>query len=186
MKKALGFTSFEFYFVMSVVGIIMLVAIQRYLQLAEDTKRFSFEVVAKHFSAAVYNHHARWIVTQQHSKARRLDVEDMAVEDMAVQFTSEGWPLAIVTEKPLAPAVTAPAVTVAGCLSLWHNLLQNPPSVSYEGGSPYGSRMYHLVLLPDIGCRFALVTEPAHEFYFDYMPFLGQIIFHSPAIAKNN
>ena len=52
MKKTLGFTSFEFYFVLSVIGIIVLVAMQRYVYLAEETKRLSFEVVAKHFNAS--------------------------------------------------------------------------------------------------------------------------------------
>ena len=180
MKKMLGFTSFEFYFVMSVIGIIVLVAMQRYLQLAEETKRLSFEVVAKHFNASVYNHHARWIMAQQQIKTFRLEVDGLDI-----QFSPQGWPLAANNNTKVSD------VSLVSCLSLWNNLLQNPPSISYEGGDPYGSRAYHLEVLhlevlPERSCRFEMVTERPSEFYFDYMPFSGKVIFHSPPITKNN
>ncbi len=176
MKKTLGFTSFEFYFVMSVIGIIVLVATQRYLQLAEETKRLSFEVVAKHFNASVYNHHARWLIAQKQTKVFQLDVDGLDV-----QFSPQGWALAVANNNTQTSDVSS-----ASCLSLWNNLLQNPPSISYEGGDPYGSRVYHLEILPEGGCRFELVTARPKEFYFDYMPFSGKVIFHSPPIAINN
>ena len=176
MKKMLGFTSFEFYFVMSVIGIIVLVAMQRYLQLAEETKRLSFEVVAKHFNGSVYNHHARWIMAQQQAKTFRLEVDGADIH-----FSPQGWALAVINNN-----TKISDVPLVSCLSLWNNLLQNPPSISFEGGDPYGSRTYHLEVLPEGGCRFELVTERPNEFYFDYMPFSGKVIFHSPPITKNN
>lgn len=176
MKKMLGFTSFEFYFVMSIIGIIVLVAMQRYVQLAEETKRLRFEVVAKHFNAAVYNHHARWIMAQQQTKIFRLDVDGLDI-----QFSPQGWPLEVISKN----AKTS-GVSVGSCLSLWGNLLQNPPSISFGGGDLYGSRAYHLTLLPEGGCRFELVTDSPSEFYFDYMPFSGKVMLHSPPITKNN
>jgi hypothetical protein len=176
MKKMLGFTSFEFYFVISVIGIIVLVAMQRYSQLAEETKRLSFEVVAKHFNASVYNHHARWIMAQQQTKIFLLNIEGLDI-----QFTAQGWPSAVVTEKPLLPVVS-----IASCLSLWNNLLQNPPSISYDGGDPYGSRIYHLSVSREGACRFELITESPGEFYFEYAPLSGRVIFHSLPITKNN
>lgn len=177
MKKNLGFTSFEFYFVMSIIGIIVLVAMQRYLQLAEETRRLSFEVVAKHFNASVYNHHARWIMAQQQTKTFRLDVDGLDI-----QFSLQGWPLAVITNKSQTSGVS-----VASCLSLWNNLLQNPPSISYDGGDPYGSRIYHLSLSHEANtCRFELITEHSEEFYFEYAPLSGSVTFHTPPITKNN
>ncbi|HOY21920.1 MAG TPA: hypothetical protein PK002_02145 [Cellvibrio sp.] len=176
MKKMLGFTSFEFYFVMSVIGIIVLVAMQRYLQLAEETKRLSFEVVAKHFNASVYNYHARWIMAQQQTKTFRLELDGLDI-----QFSPQGWALAVINNN-----TKISDTSLANCLSLWNNLLQNPPSISYDGGDPYGSRVYHLKVLPEGGCRFELTTDHPKEFYFDYMPFSGKVISHSQPITKNN
>ena len=177
MKKMLGFTSFEFYFVLSVIGIIVLVGMQRYLYLAEETRRLSFEVVAKHFNASVYNYHARWIMAQQQTKTFQL-----SIDGLAIQFSSQGWPLAVAAEKPLSPVVS-----VASCLSLWNNLLQNPPSISSAGGDPYGSRIYHLSVSPEVNsCRFELITEHSEQFYFEYSPLSGGVVFHAPPITENN
>ena len=176
MKKNLGFTSFEFYFVMSVIGIIVLVAMQRYVQLAEETRRLSFEVVAKHFNAAVYNNHARWIVAQQHTKTFRLKLDGVDI-----QFSPQGWPLAVLTNEPMVAGVS-----VNSCLSLWQSLLQNPPSISYYGGDPYGSRHYHLSLSLENACRFELITEQPGQFYFEYAPYFGKVLFFTPPITKNN
>lgn len=177
MKKTLGFTSFEFYFVMSVIGIIVLIATQRYLQLAEDTRRFSFEVIAKHFSTAVYSHHARWIMAQSQTSSRQLNIDGIHV-----LFSSDGWPIAIVAGGRLA----SEEVSIASCLSLWNNLLQNPPLISVEGYAPYGSSAYHLSLSQTASCRYELVAEQPGEFYFEYAPVSGLMIFHTPAITKNN
>jgi len=176
MKKTLGFTSFEFYFVMSIIGILVLIATQRYLQLAEETKRLTFEAVAKNFNAAVYNHHARWIMAQQQAKTFQLNVDGLDI-----QFSPHGWPLAVLTKEPLAAGVS-----VNSCLSLWNSLLQNPPSISYYDGGPYGSRRYHLSLSLENACRFELITEQPGEFYFEYAPYFGRVLFFTPPITKNN
>lgn len=176
MKKMLGFTSFEFYFVMSVIGIIVLIATQRYLQLAEETKRLSIEVVAKNFSAVVYNHHARWIMAQSQTSTRQL-----YIDGVNVLFSNEGWPLAIAASEQLVSEVST-----ASCLSLWNHLLQNPPSISVEGSAPYGSHAYHLSLPQVTRCRFELVSQQPGEFYFEYEPLSGRLIFHTLAITKNN
>lgn len=176
MKKNLGFTSFEFYFVMSVIGLIVLVGLQRYLQLAEETKGLKVEILSHYFSASVYNHHARWLMAQQQENKLL-----MTIDGVDIQFSKGGWPLAVVTNKPL---VNGP--TVSGCLSLWNSFLQNPPAVSYEGGDAYGTRAYHLSLSPEANCRFEFITKHPNEFYFDYDPASGKVIFHSPSITKNS
>ncbi len=175
MKKMLGFTSFEFYFVMSAIGIIVLIAMQRYLQLAEDTKRFGFDVIAKHFSTAVYNHRARWIMAQSQTNTRELQIDGLTI-----LFSAEGWPLAIVAREPFPSEVST-----STCLSLWHNLLQNSPSISSEEAS-YGSQAYHLSLPQANTCRFEMASEPRGTFYFEYAPISGRIIFHTPSSTKNN
>ena len=90
MKRSLGFTRFEFYFVVSIVGILVLIATQRYRHLADETKRLSFDVIAKHFSAAVYNHHARWILTQPKTNTRQINIDGLNI-----LFSDDGWPIAL-------------------------------------------------------------------------------------------
>jgi MSHA pilin protein MshB len=176
MKKAQGFASFEFYFVMSIIGIIALIAIQRYTQVAEETKRLSFDVLAKHFQAAVLNYHSRWIMVQQQTKTFPLPIDGLDV-----QFTAEGWPIDIGVGEQLSPVASA-----SSCLRLWENLLQNSPPISYEGGEPYGSYAYHVRFSLENGCRYELVTENPGEFYFEYSPVSGEVLFHMPPITKNN
>jgi hypothetical protein len=175
MKKNLGFTSFEFYFVMSVIGVIVLVGLQRYLQLGEETKRLNVEMLSHYFSASVYNHHARWIMAQEENRA------SLEVDGNKIQFSPQGWPLALVTNKPMLKVAS-----VSGCLSLWNSFLQNPPSISYEGGDAYGTRTYHLSISPEANCRFEFITKHPTEYYFDYNPVSGAVIFHSPTITKNS
>lgn len=176
MKKSLGFTSFEFYFVMSIIGIIVLVAAQRYVQLAEEAKRLGVEVLAKHFSAAVYNHHARWIMAQSQTSTRHL-----IIDGVDVLFSRDGWPIAIAAGEGLGSEVST-----TSCLSLWNHLLQSPPSISVEGHEPYGSHAYHLSLPQAASCRFELVGNRPSGYYFDYTPVSGEVVFHSLPITKNN
>lgn len=175
MKKNLGFTRFEFYFVISVVGLIMLAATQRYSLLAEETKRLTFEALAKNFSAAVYNHHALWIMAQQQS----TKVSQIDINGAELHFSAQGWPFAVIS-KGAAPAPSP----VRNCLSLWKNLLQNSPSISYNGGNAYGTSTYHLSLTPDGKCRFELTTKQPQEYYFDYAAIDGMLTIHSAPITK--
>lgn len=177
MKKNLGFTSFEFYFVMSVIGLILIVGIQRYYRLAEETQRLSFEILAQNFSASVFNHRARWIMAQQ-SPNRPFQ---LVVENSVIQFSLQGWPIAVDSND-----YKNEKVTVAGCLSLWNAFLQNPPAISVAGGDSYGSRQYHLSVTNDRKCRFELVTPQPKGFYFEYSPLSGQVKTYTLPIAKNS
>src|SRR5437868_1938693 len=92
MKTNAGFSSFEFYFVMVVIGLIMLIGLQRYFQLAEDVKRFSFEVLAQHFNTAVYNFHTQWLLAQADGGQKNT----VELEGVNVHFSDKGWPLSVV------------------------------------------------------------------------------------------
>ena len=173
MKKSLGFSSFEFYFVVSVIGLVLIVGIQRYYRLAEDTQRLSFEILANNFSAAIYNHRARWLMAQQSSE----NTDQLKIENTLVQFSAEGWPIAV-------DARASKKINLSNCLSLWNSLLQNPPAISFAGGEPYGSYKYHLNLTADNKCRFELVKPKG--FYFEYSPVSGQVKTYTLPIAKNS
>lgn len=178
MKKSLGFSSFEFYFVMSVIGLILIVGIQRYFKLAEEAQRFSFEILAQNFSAAVYNHRIRWIIAQQTPEKNN----QISIENLLIQFTSQGWPIAVGTTRQSI----GEQVTLTGCVSLWNAFLQNPPAISFLGGDPYGSRPYHVDLTPEGKCHFELVMPESKSFYFEYSPLSGQVKTYTVPITKNS
>ncbi|RYY01664.1 MAG: hypothetical protein EOO53_16870 [Gammaproteobacteria bacterium] len=187
MKKNLGFTSFEFYFVMAAIGLVVLIGIQRYLQLAEETKRFSFEIAANNFNAAVYNYHARWLISRKdqarlseansvQANLSQANLSKVNIDGKNILFSEKGWPLAV--DLDLAN------VSLKTCLSLWNNFLQNSPSISYEGSDLYGTRAYHLSL-PDIEtCRFEFITDHPQELYFDYLPASGDMKLNTPPVEK--
>lgn len=176
MKKNIGFTSFEFYFVMAAIGLVVLVGIQRYFRLAEDTQKFSFELLAQHFSTSVYNMHSEWILLQQASDHKKIAM----INGNTFRFTDDGWPLGF------SKSVVNDEVVLAGCRDLWLSLLQNPEPISFYGGDPYGSRRYNLLLTQDHNCRFEMLTQKPQEYYFDYSPKTGQLLIHIPVIKRPN
>lgn len=187
MKDARGFSSFEFYFTVSIIGIVVLFGIQRYLKLAEETRRFAFEVLAQHFNTSVYNLHAYWTLEQNRSGQAMV----VPVQGMMIYFSDTGWPIAAIQpsedqnrQEQSPQKMRAPAVTLASCRSLWFGLLQNPAALSYEGGDAYGSRAYHLSLTADRHCRFEFLGDKPGAYYFDYSPLMGQMNLHLPPITK--
>ena len=175
MKKNLGFTRFEFYFVISAISIITLFAIQRYLTLAEETRHFSVEMIVRNFSAVIYNHHARWIMAQQNQS----DASQLNIDGVDIQFSQTGWPVAVLAQKNIVSELS-----ITSCLSLWQNFLQNPPLISVSSDA-YGTQAYHLSLPKADTCRYEFVNAQPNEFYVDYKPISGEFIFHTlPFIQK--
>lgn len=183
MIKMRGMNSFEFYLVMATIGVIVLVGIQRYLQLAEQTRRFGFEVVARHFNTSVYNLHVRWMLAQDRTGPNNL----VSVQGMWIQFSDTGWPMAAYNTqdgKLIDSQLLPVAVSLESCKSLWFALLQNPAGLSYPAGDAYGTRPYHLSLTPDRQCRFEFISSEPGAYYFDYSSSSGQVSVHLPATQK--
>ena len=176
MKKNFGFTSFEFYFVISVIGVITLIAIQRYSALAEETRRTRFEIIAGNFSAVIYNHHARWIIAQQNQH----DLPSLVIDDLDIQFSPNGWPVAVLANKNIVSEIS-----ITSCLSLWQHFLQNAPLISFDGGDAYGTQNYHLSMPDAQTCRYEFVQSESNPLYVDYTPASGKFVFHKlPLIPK--
>lgn len=190
MKSWRGFSSFEFYFAVSVIGIVVLFGVQRYLQLGEQAKRSAFEILSQNFNTSIYNLHAYWILAQGRSESKNV----VPVQGMLIYFSETGWPISAVqgSAASLGDSETAqlnrlaPTVSLTTCKSLWYGLLQNPALLSYEGGDSYGTHPYHLSLTQDRRCRFELVGGMPGSYYFDYSIITGQISLHLPAITKDS
>jgi len=175
MKKNLGFTRFEFYFVISVIGVVTLIAIQRYSALAEETRRLSFEIIAGNFSAVIYNHHARWIISQQNQS----ELSSLLIDGVDVEFSPSGWPMSASAKKNIVNGIS-----ITSCLSLWQHFLQDAPLISFVGGDAYGMQTYHLSMPDPQTCRYEFVrSQPS--LYIDYEPASGKLVFHKlPLISK--
>jgi len=173
MKKLAGYTSFEFYVVVTVIGLIVLVGVQHYSRLAAQTQQLSFEVLARNFSASVFNLHARWLMSKQAS----FMSTSTTIDASTVQFTPEGWPLAVGMKNLVTPSVSS-------CLSLWQSLLQNSPPISYAGGDAYKSHSYHLTITPEKHCHFEFITARPNEYFFEYSPLSGQVLINLSSIPK--
>lgn len=177
MKKSLGFSSFEFYFVMVVIGVILLFGIQRYNKLADETHRLSFEVLAQNFSAAVYAHHARWITSQQVSDSNAV----IEVDNKRIQFSREGWPLGADLQD-----FTSVQITLPGCFSLWGVFLQNAPAISVFTHELPNTHPYQLKLTSEGNCRYEWTAPNNRKFYFEYSPTTGSVKSQSWAIPRNS
>lgn len=177
MKKNLGFSSFEFYFVVSVIGLILIVGFQRYYALLDETRRLSFEVLAQNFSAAVYSQRAHWIVAQQ-TNGPKLQLE---IDGLQVQFSEEGWPQSVDVHGPVEQVPP-----ISKCLSLWIHFLQNAPLMSVEMSSRQDAPYYFLSVTQNNSCRYHWVDKNQNGFYFEYSPSTGIIKTSVLSIAKDS
>ncbi len=175
-----GFASFEFYFVMVVISLLVVVGIHRYLQLAEEVQRFSFEALAKNFSTAIYNAHEQWFI--RHQDPVYENIVDLSGEK--IHMSEQGWPLSVVDDNAAADASPVQTASIRSCVQLWMHLLQNPKPISYVGGDAFGTRAYHLSLTETGECRYQLLVKNTIQVFFDYSPTTGQVVIHSQVERK--
>lgn len=166
MEQNRGFSSFEFYFVVVVLGVVLLFGIHRYNKLAAETHRLSFEVLAQNFSAAVYAHHVRWIISQQTQESNA----PLEIEYKKIQFSPDGWPIGADIKD-----FTSSKITLPGCLSLWAAFLQNAPAISVKVPGLQGSSAYQVTLTDEANCRYEWAAPDHHKFYFEYSPATGAV-----------
>ncbi len=170
-----GFTSFEFYFVMVVISLLVVVGIQRYLQLAEQIQRFSFETLAKNFSTSVTNAHSQWFI--RHQEQSNENIVDLA--GVNIQMSEQGWPMSVVGISSVQVS------SLQSCHQLWMHLLQDAKPISYDGGDAFGSHPYHLSLSEEGKCRYQLIVDKSIQVFFDYFQDTGQVVIHNSIDQKN-
>lgn len=164
MKNSRGFSSFEFYFVMAVIGLVLLAGIHAYNTLAKEAQRLSFEALAHNFSAAVYGERIRWIISQPNPDSPLI----LEGEGRDLFFSQTGWPIAV-DRKNLAAEVS-----VAGCASLWYAFLPKAPALDGTADQLGGTSAYSVVLTPHHTCRYEWQTPHQGRFHFEYVPHTGE------------
>lgn len=180
MTAGRGFRVFEFLVVSVIIGVLVLVAINRYEALGRETRRLGFELLAHNFTAAVAGVRAHWFIQGQ-PKVTSVDGEQ-------ILMSTTGWPSGIVTRAATRALVTQRANTnlnanqkqVEICWQLWETLLQNPSPTTLEGQQQRGEQRYHISWVENEFCRYELVTKRLNSHYFDYSPKTGQVLLHVP------
>ena len=160
---------FEWLVLVIVVGIIMLVAIVHYIDLARDGRRAAFGLLANNFASAVAMARVEWLL-QHAAQSPNAQAEP---HTQRVFMNEAGWPVATL-------AVNANNYSAQNCYQLWEELLQNPAPATVQGGAEQrGERQYHISFpQPDI-CRYELITD-AKGHYFDYNLLSGKVSLQVP------
>lgn len=174
MTNQRGWSRFEGLIVASAIGLIMLVGISRYIDLARDTRRVGFELLAHNFSAAVAMTRVQWLLKISSDG----QTEYLVAGDKNLYLNAEGWPVA--TEPVSSESSTNGKIPVRQCYQLWQVMLQNPESATLEGRDTRGKRRFHISSIGKGACRYELVTKDPGSHFFDYFPATGQIILSVP------
>lgn len=184
---------YEFFIVAVVIGLVMLVGIDRYLELGRETRRIGFELLAHHFATAVAGVRVQWLLNKTHARNRGETNSHVELNGFRFYMSEGGWPAQVVHDEEKKDSEDnrqkdeqqedeqqEVQLTAADCLKLWQALLQNPPQASVEGMQARGSQRYHIRLLEDGICRYERVFKGVNNIYFDYASSNGQVTINGP------
>jgi MSHA pilin protein MshB len=180
---------YEFFIVAVVIGLITLVAIDRYLELGRETRRIGFELLAHHFATAVAGVRVQWLLNKTHAGNRGETNSQVELDGFRFYMNEGGWPAQVAHDEEKKDSQDngqkneqqEVQLTAAGCLKLWQALLQNSPQASVEGMQARGSQRYHIRLLEEGVCRYERVFKGVNNIYFDYASSNGQVTINGPA-----
>lgn len=175
MNRQQGWSRFEWLITVSAIGIVLLFAVERYLDMAREGRRMGFELLANHFTAGVALTRANWLIN-------RVNPEQffVQIDGQFVYMSEQGWPM---STEPVAEK-SEPEKAPVFCRQLWDSLLQNPQQATVEGVSEWGQRRYHISSPHQGVCRYELVAEPRGSHFFDYDLRTGQVSVRTPAAKQ--
>lgn len=175
MTNERGWSRFEWLLTVSAIGIVMLFAVTRYIDLAREGRRMGFELLAHNFTAAVAMTRAHWLINRRSVNEFFVDINGQLI-----YMTPEGWPLATMPIEDKDEAKVSAAI----CHQLWQALLQNPEPATLEGETSRGQRRYHITRIDDDICEYELVTKERGSHVFNYNIGTGQVLITTPPHKK--
>lgn len=173
---------FEWFVVATVIAIIALAVLSRYLLIADDVRVLRFEMLSHRFMTSAANARVEYLVAslKQPNVAARKNI---VIAGRRVFFSSQGWPVSVA-----GPIEGDYQPDDADCFQLWNLLLQNPAPVVQGNGAgeqtegdkeTFFSGQEYQVIAKDFACRYLLVSGKA---FFDYYPLEGRLLF----VRNNN
>jgi MSHA pilin protein MshB len=175
MTNQRGWSRFEWLITVSAIGIVLLFAVTRYLDMAREGRRMGFELLAHHFTAAVAMTRAHWLINRAASNEFFIEINGQGI-----YMSEEGWPASASPVLIGREAETQLEKSPAACQELWQTLLQNPEPATLEGQSSWGQRRYHISRINEHVCRYELVTKERGSHFFDYDVRTGQVMVTTP------
>lgn len=168
MKPRYSLGRFEYFVVAIVVAAVATVAINRYVQLAEQTRQLRFEILASHFARAAANLRVNWLL-QSHSYPGPRNEFALPLAGSTVYFSPQGWPAS--TRGELGNSFR---LSAEDCRFLWQVLLQNPPAISSRD-QDRASHEYHASAQGRV-CRYYWLNLGQQDYYFDYWIDDGSVV----------
>ena len=173
MIRQQGWSRFEWLVTFSAIGIVLLFAVVRYLDMAREGRRIGFETLEHNFTAGVALTRASWLINRGNPEQFFVQIDGQFI-----YMSDQGWPM---STEPVAPESRMEKASLY-CQQLWSNLLQNPQQATVAE-LEWGQRQYHISSPKQGVCRYELVTEPRGSHFFDYNIQTGQVSVTTP-VAK--
>lgn len=175
-----GFTLIELIVVVVVIGLLAVTGMKYYMDLLQESRRTSVEILSHRFTTATALVRAQWIM--QGGPAQRKPGLVVDVEGINVYVTENGWPAN--TDGGNARSNTQ---TDAECYQIWQALLQNPPLATWHDSAPAANKLrqrFHISQVGQRACRYQLMMRTKATYYFDYHLTTGQVINQVPPINQ--
>lgn len=157
---------FEIFVVASVIGLVALVAIDRYSLMIRDSRVLRLEIISHHFMTAAANTRVEFLVSQVIASSSHAK-QAILVDGKLIYVSEQGWPL---SASPVVDLKFQP--TDEDCYLLWNIFLQNPAPLT-RGEFTKIKRDYRTFARRD-SCRYSLDEDKA---YFDYYLLSGRLFF---------
>ena len=131
MKKNTGFTLIELVVVMVILGLLVVTAIPKFVDLTDDAKQANIEGMAGGFATAVSLVRAQWETEgrPKNSSAKNSTSYDGSVFVLTDEDTAAGIRPGYVTG---VDNNIADGLDVDDCLYIWENLYQQPPGITKQ------------------------------------------------------
>jgi len=178
--------TFEWLILISVVGVVVLVAVGFYTRMIGDVQRLSFELVAQNFETAVSGARAQWYIDRSRGgpghtvtlhgdlTAKAQGEAEAGQDSVRLYLNTQGWPVNTESQASARDGRQTPEE----CLQLWLGLLREPPAAGFDTEGPPDAA-YRINVTNEGACRYRQLIGGKESQYFDYNPRSGQISVHS-------